>query len=180
MASTALYLMFNAWSEANYKIGNSNSPGRRQAEVTFSYEVDPKIITDVWFTTKEAAHRAELYWHKYFADQRTDDHGGREWFSLTRDNVSTFSEWAAKGKSQSEMRHWLYGVGATRRQQDEYNNGLLLQIPRHLKPPSIDVWTSSDSKDSWHLRTSTKVLDIGRPSVRTFRTSKGPTAVTRR
>lgn len=145
MARTALYLMFNDWSIANYKIGNSNLPGRRQAEICFSYGVEPRIITDVWFTSKEAAQRAELYWHRFFRDQQTDDHGGREWFSLTAADVEHFKSWADLGKSHKQITAWLFGTGAPRREQDAYNRTLLSAIPRRPHPPSIDVWTNKDA-----------------------------------
>jgi hypothetical protein len=140
--------MHNAWSAANYKIGISNSPGRRQAEVCFSYEVDPQIIAKAWFTTTKAAQKAELSWHRFLEDWRTDDHPGKEWFSLGEEYVRLFCQWAGQAMSASDIRGWLYKVGATRTQQDDYNYHLIREIPRRKHPPSIDLWMNNDFRGS--------------------------------
>ena len=138
--------MHNAWSAANYKIGISNNPGRRQAEVCYSYDVEPKIITRAWFTSTKAAQQAELYWHRFLQDWRTDDHGGKEWFSLGTEYVRDFCKWSELGMSRSEIAKWLYNIGAPYKAQADYNYKLIRRIPKEKPPPRIDLWMNNDFK----------------------------------
>jgi hypothetical protein len=145
MTCTALYLMRNTWSEANYKVGISKSPGRRQAEVIFTYDVEPVITTTAWFTSKHNAQEAERSWHRFLEEYRTDDHGGKEWFSLPTDKLHLFKQWASISSPVNDLRYWLHQVGASRHEQDSYDYSLLKKIPRKRKRhQTIDVWKNKD------------------------------------
>ena len=148
MSCTALYLMHNAWSESNYKVGISKSPPRRSGQVCTEYEVDPDIIKTVWFTCTQTARLAETYWHRYLQDFRTDDHSGKEWFALSSEYVQMFCKWSELSKSKTEIAKWLYNLGASTKQLGDYDFSLIKSIPRHKQPPSIDVWMNNDFKDS--------------------------------
>ena len=67
----------------DYKIGRSNSPGRR------NYEVDLKLpgkVSVVHEIKTDDPVGIEAYWHKRFADKREKG----EWFNLTRKDVTAF------------------------------------------------------------------------------------------
>jgi hypothetical protein len=150
MTCTALYLMHNAWSVANYKVGISRSPSRRSGQVCNDYEVDPDVISTVWFTCTDTARKAENYWHRYLQDFRTDDHSGKEWFALTNEYVQKFCKWSELSKSRTDIAKWLFNIGASRKQLGDYDYELIRRIPRHTIPPSIDVWTRKGFNDSYN------------------------------
>lgn len=141
----AVYLMFNAWSAANYKVGMSSCPDRRMCEVEETYEnVQPKLVAVCWFTTEGQARKAENIWHRRFAKKRTDDQGGKEWFSLTENDVTEFEKWAALSKGRVELVDWLFKDGANSRDVYEYVGTLFNGIPRTHRGRSIEVWFNSD------------------------------------
>ena len=148
--TTGVYLIFNTWSDANYKVGISTSPSRRSGQVSIEYEVDPQIIVSAWFTSTETARKAETFWHRYLQDFRTDDHPGKEWFSLSQLYVQMFCKWCELGKSRSDLSRWLFIDGTTHKQRGDYDYSLIRKIPKLRPPPSIDVWTSNDFKDNLH------------------------------
>ena len=148
MKCTALYLMHNVWSEANYKVGLSSSPPRRSGQVCVDYEVEPVIIQTAWFTCEKMARLAETYWHRYLQDFRTDDHPGKEWFALTNDYVQKFCKWSELSKSHFDIAKWVFNIGASKRQLGDYDYGLIRAIPRHRDPPTIDVWMNNDFRGS--------------------------------
>ncbi len=68
---------------SDYKIGRSNSPGRR------SYEVDLKLpgnVSVVHEIKTDDPVGIEAYWHKRFADRRLKG----EWFNLARKDITAF------------------------------------------------------------------------------------------
>jgi len=146
--TTGVYLIHNSWSDANYKVGISSSPSRRSGQVCIEYDVDPTIITSAWFTSTDTARKAETFWHRYLQDFRTDDHPGKEWFSLSPKFVQMFCKWCELGKSRSELSRWLHIEGTTPKQRGDYDHTLIRQIPRHRHPPSIDVWTNNGLSDN--------------------------------
>jgi hypothetical protein len=171
--------MHNAWSVANYKVGISKSPGRRQAEVTFAYEVEPVIKETVWFTSDSGAKQAERAWHKYLADLQTDDHGGKEWFSLSNNELQLFYDWAALSSTVEDLRYWLHQVGASRHEQDNYNHSLISKIPRKtIYHPSIELWTRDGSNDNLNWKMSTSERGIKKQYDVISRTSRGTMVAT--
>jgi len=138
MKSTAIYLVHNTWSVSNYKVGISSTPSRRLGEITVNYEVDPRIIATAWFTEVKAAQTAETFWHRYLREYSIDDHGGDEWFSLPTSIRDSIISWTKNSKQQNEITSWMYR--ATRNNRNGYNSSLINTIPRHYRPPSIDIW----------------------------------------
>ena len=70
-------------SGRHYKIGYSNSVGRRSYEVALQTPEPVQLVHSI--TTDDPAG-IEAYWHRRFADRRTNG----EWFRLTSEDVASF------------------------------------------------------------------------------------------
>ena len=70
-----------------YKIGRTNSVGRREREFAIQIPVPPKTIHH--FETDDPSG-VEAYWHKRFSDKRRDT---SEWFDLSSEDVRAFKRW---------------------------------------------------------------------------------------
>ena len=66
-----------------YKIGRSNSPGRREYEISIQQPEPVKLIHEI---QTDDPSGIEAYWHKRFADRRKNG----EWFELNQSDVSAF------------------------------------------------------------------------------------------
>lgn len=141
-----VYLMRNEWSHSNYKIGMSNHPDRRHLEVEDQYRnVCPRLMTMCWMPTTRLARKVETMWHTRFRDKRTDDHGGREWFSLSVGDVSEFTHWAENSKSASDLKAWLFRDAASSAAVDEYRKLIMNAIPkRRRRFQHIDLWQAPE------------------------------------
>jgi len=73
-------------SGPHYKIGRTNSVGRRGSELAIKIPVPPRTIHSV---ETDDPIGVESYWHKRFADKR----GEGEWFVLTQEDVKAFKRW---------------------------------------------------------------------------------------
>lgn len=67
----------------HFKIGRTNSAGRRQREVAIQLPDKTSLIHAI---TTDDPVGIEKYWHQRFADKRANG----EWFSLTRQDISAF------------------------------------------------------------------------------------------
>jgi hypothetical protein len=70
-------------SGKHYKIGHSNSAGRREYELAIQL---PEKLTTVHTIRTDDPPGIETYWHNRFAAKRLRG----EWFDLTRDEVQAF------------------------------------------------------------------------------------------
>ena len=66
-----------------YKIGRSNSVGRREYEIALQL---PEKVEVIHVITTDDPVGIERYWHQRFADRRKNG----EWFALTRADVAAF------------------------------------------------------------------------------------------
>lgn len=137
---TAVYLMKNDWSQANYKVGISNRPARREVEIQENYGVYTVLLATCWFPSKEEAQRAEHRWHQYLEEHQTDDHSGKEWFSLTTRQVEEFKKWARASAKADEMKRMFFSHGSRSTPVRSLVRQLFSSIPRQKNCPRIDVW----------------------------------------
>jgi hypothetical protein len=138
----AVYLMKNRWSDANYKLGFSRRPAIRKVEVDHDYSVDPHLLAVCWLPTEKDARAAERIWHSQLAHLRTDDHGGREWFSLSETHVHQFCSWCEHSLDFQILLDDLFSGRMDRSQIHGYSRLLIKSIPKSTKPPRDDVWLS--------------------------------------
>lgn len=142
-APNAVYLMKNNWSDNNYKIGYSNNPTRRRQEVEENYDnVDPRIITEVWLPTTQYARKIEARWHKRFKKNLSNDHGGREWFTLTTKEIQAFLEWSEQSMNERALQDFLFRDAASKQSVYEYCYSLLDTIPHVTKKRVVETWRS--------------------------------------
>lgn len=78
-----VYLM---QSGRHYKIGRTNSLGRREWELGIKIPVPPKTIHSI---ETDDPIGVEAYWHKRFAEKR----GEGEWFDLSPEDIKAFKRW---------------------------------------------------------------------------------------
>ena len=83
VATGFVYLMK---SGPHYKIGRTNSVGRRTSELAIKIPVPPKTIHHI---ETDDPIGVEAYWHKRFAEKR----GEGEWFNLSPEDVKVFKRW---------------------------------------------------------------------------------------
>jgi hypothetical protein len=73
-------------SGRHFKIGRSNSVGRRESELGIKIPVPPTTIHSI---ETDDPTGVEAYWHRRFADKR----GEGEWFNLRSEDVAAFKRW---------------------------------------------------------------------------------------
>ena len=73
-------------SGKHYKIGRTNSVGRREREFAIQIPVPPKTIHSI---ETDDPVGVEAYWHNRFKDKR----GEGEWFDLSSDDIRAFKRW---------------------------------------------------------------------------------------
>lgn len=69
-----------------YKIGRSNSVGRRTYELSIQL---PEKLKEIHKIKTDDPVGVEAYWHKRFEGKRADG----EWFQLDRQDITKFKRW---------------------------------------------------------------------------------------
>jgi T5orf172 domain len=128
---TAVYLFRNVWAEANYKIGIASIIDRRKWQIVEAYQVAPILVTAVWFPSRTAAKEAEKRWHQWFKDAWTDDHSGKEWFSLTDSQLKEFVTWAKYSPDEALLKLKHKSGLLTNDEAYSLTRNLLNSIPTH-------------------------------------------------
>ena len=99
---TAVYIIADMLS-GDIKIGVSVNPENRCKQVSKLYAVGTVCVVSVcWFNSKEDAHKHERSFHRMYRSRRSDERGGREWFSLTSHEIEAF---ISAMKSYEAKRH---------------------------------------------------------------------------
>jgi hypothetical protein len=140
VSPTTVYLIRNVWSEANYKVGVTGNVPRRIAEIEEQYGVEAQLIDSCWFPTQQAAAAAEKIWHKILGQYQTDDHGGKEWFSLPARRVEEFRTWASLSMPGTALKRWLFVEGSSTAEVKAFLDKLFKALPKPKREESIDLW----------------------------------------
>jgi hypothetical protein len=131
-SATAVYLLRNIWAEANYKVGIASVLDRRKWQIEESYGVGPVIVGSAWFPSRQDARQAEKLWHRYLRESRSDDHGGKEWFSLTPEQVKQFVTWLQLSPDEAMLKLKLRAGQLTPAEAKTISTKLIRSIP-HAK-----------------------------------------------
>jgi len=78
--------VYLAKSGRYYKIGRTNSMGRRHHEITIQLPENLELIHEI---KTDDPSGIEAYWHKRFEEK----HKNGEWFALSTSDVKTFKRW---------------------------------------------------------------------------------------
>ena len=73
-------------SGRHYKIGRTNSIGRREWELGIKIPIPPKTLH---YIETDDPVGVEAYWHRRFAEKR----GEGEWFTLSPEDIAAFKRW---------------------------------------------------------------------------------------
>ena len=96
----ALYIVLDTYSY-DVKIGISKDPNRRLKEIANHYNVGKvQLIEVTWFLQREQAAYFERQFHKRYQGKHSPARGGREWFSLSEEDIRGFLEWMHHSSEQ--------------------------------------------------------------------------------
>ena len=104
MDRCAVYLMHDGHS-GDVKIGISNNPELRRTQVQSHYNVGVvSLIDQTWFLSRDEASKYEKALHTRYSQHLSAARGGREWFSLSNEQIEGFLTWM---KHSTESRTYI-------------------------------------------------------------------------
>ena len=97
----SLYIVEDTLS-GDVKIGISNNPKERKNEIEEQYNVGKvRGISITWFFTRKEALYWESKFHKKFSHKHSPSRGGKEWFTLTTEEINQFVGWMRESNRQN-------------------------------------------------------------------------------
>ena len=100
----ALYLVEDTVSR-DVKIGISNNPRERKNEIEKQYNVGKvRGISITWFFSRKEALKWEEKFHKKFKLKHSPKRGGKEWFTLNKDEVNEFLGWMRESNKANQEK----------------------------------------------------------------------------
>jgi len=100
----ALYIVQDTESR-DVKIGISNNPRERKKEIQLDYNVGlVRGISITWFLTRKEALLWESRFHKKYKHKHSPARGGKEWFSLSDQEVKSFVEWMKQSTKERDQK----------------------------------------------------------------------------
>ena len=97
----SLYIVEDTLS-GDVKIGISNNPKERKNEIEEQYNVGKvRGISITWFLTRREALYWESQFHKKFKFKHSPARGGKEWFTLSLEEINEFVEWMRESNRQN-------------------------------------------------------------------------------
>ena len=100
----ALYIVKDTLS-GDIKIGISNNPKARKLEIENQYNVGEVIgLSITWFFTREEALNWEHLFHQKYQHKHSPERGGKEWFTLTEDEIKEFTFWMKESNKQNKEK----------------------------------------------------------------------------
>ena len=97
----SLYIVEDTIS-GDVKIGISNNPKERKEEIEEHYNVGKvRGISITWFLTRKEALHWESEFHKKFKLKHSPKRGGKEWFTLSSEEINQFVEWMRKSNQRN-------------------------------------------------------------------------------
>jgi len=85
-AATGFVYLLKHGTRAEYKIGKTRNPLRREGEIRLQM---PDKLSSIHYIETDDPAGVEAYWHSRFAAKRKEG----EWFALTREDVTAFKKW---------------------------------------------------------------------------------------
>ncbi len=100
----ALYIVEDTAS-SDVKIGISNNPKERKNEIELQYNVGQvRGISITWFFSRKEALFWESQFHKKFKYKHSPKRGGKEWFSLSEEEIKGFVDWMRESNKQNKEK----------------------------------------------------------------------------
>ncbi|MCP9810265.1 GIY-YIG nuclease family protein [Cyanobium sp. HWJ4-Hawea] len=90
------------------KIGISKHPEKRLGQIATTYNVGRvELLKTTWFLSREDAQRWEANFHNRYALKLSPARGGREWFKLTKAEITFFIDWMERSTDKRAFKAFM-------------------------------------------------------------------------